>query len=217
MSNIIEKLKQTTIFEKLDNKQIDYLISISYIKTFKKDNIIFYKGDSSNYMYLLLDGSVNIYKHNIRGNEVILKRVDDISLIAELANLEELPYPSNCITKEDSKVLVIDYKKFKDYFLSNPDFLFLFVKSLTQKLIKLEQILSRHIALNANAKVAKYIYENEEKFNEYSKVNIAKILNITPETLSRIIKRFKNEGVLVVNNGNLSIGSFIKIREYFID
>ena len=217
MNNVIEKLKKTTIFEKLDDKQLDYLISISYIKTFKKNNIVFYKGDSSKYMYLLLDGCVNIYKHNIRGNEVILKSVDKTSLIAELANLEELPYPSNCITKEDSTILVIDYKKFKDYFLSNPEFLFLFVKSLTQKLIKLEQILSRHIALNANAKVAKYIYENEKKFNEYSKVNIAKILNITPETLSRIIKKFKNEGVLVLDNGNLSIGSIIKIREYFID
>ena len=217
MNNVIEKLKKTTIFEKLDDKQLDYLISISYIKTFKKNNIVFYKGDSSKYMYLLLDGCVNIYKHNIRGNEVILKSVDKVSLIAELANLEELPYPSNCITKVDSTLLVIDYNKFKDYFLSNPEFLFLFVKSLTQKLIKLEQILSRHIALNANAKVAKYIYENEKKFNEYSKVNIAKILNITPETLSRIIKKFKNEGVLVLNDGNLSIGSYIKIREYFID
>ncbi len=217
MNDIIEKLKQTTIFEDLDNKQLDYLISISHLKTFKKDNILFYKGDTPNYMYLLLDGSINIYKHNIRGNEVILKKVNKTSLIAELANLEELPSPSNCITKEDSRILVIDYKKFKDYFLTNPEFLFLFVKSLTQKLIKFEEILSRHIALNANAKVAKYIYENEKKFNEYSKVNIAKILNITPETLSRIIKKFKNEGVLVVHNGNLTINSFIKIREYFID
>ncbi|SHO80292.1 transcriptional regulator, Crp/Fnr family [hydrothermal vent metagenome] len=217
MNNIIEKLKKATIFQNLDDKQLNYLISISYIKSYKKDNIIFYKGDTPNYMYLLLDGSINIYKHNIRGNEVILKSINNISLIAELANLEEVPYPSNCITKEDSKILVIDYKKFKDYFLSNPEFLFLFVKSLTQQLMKLEEILSRHIALNANAKVAKYIYENEEKFNKYSKVNIAKILNITPETLSRIIKKFKNEGVLVVNNGKLTINSFIKIREYFID
>ena len=215
--NIIEKLKETTIFEKLNKIQLDYLISISHIKTLKKDNILFYKGDSSNYMYLLLEGSVDIYKHNIRGNEVILKKVDNISLIAELANLEELPYPSNCIAKEESKILVVDYKKFKDYFLTNPEFLFLFVKSLTQKLIKLEQILTRHIALNANAKVAKYIYENEQKFNEYSKVNIAKILNITPETLSRIIKKFKNEGVLLLHDGKLTINSFIKIREYFVD
>ena len=43
---------------------------------------------------------------------------------------------------------------------------------------------------------AKYIYDNEEDFFKTKNILIAEILNITPETLSRILRVFKDEELI---------------------
>lgn len=202
MSNaIIEKLKKTSIFSKLTEEDMEYLLSISKLKTLQEGEILFYKGDAPTQLYVLLDGKCKIYKHNKQGHEVVMKLFEDVSLIAELANLEHIAYPSNCVASEVSTFLVIDYKRFEHYFLKNSDLLLLFVKSLTQQVFNLERIIHSNITLDAPSRVAKFLYENEEEFYAKTNVEIAQHLNITPETLSRVLKKFKNAEILVLRDG----------------
>lgn len=212
---LLTQIKNKTIFQCLDTKDWDYLLSISTIKSFKKENILFYQGDFSQNLHILIEGSVKIYKHNPKGHEVVLKEIVDTSLIAQLANLEEIAFPSNCMAIEDSSVLLVDYAKFKTYFLNDPKFLLIFIKSLTKRVLELETLLSTHLTLDAKAKVAKFIYENEALFNLKSNIEIAKILNITPETLSRNIKKLKGEEIIDSHNGMIEITDSKRLRRLF--
>ncbi len=212
---LLERLKNKRIFHTLSEEDWEYLFSISTLKTFQKNNILFYQGDVSSYLHILIEGAVKIYKHNSKGHEVILKEIEQISLIAQLANLEEIAFPSNCMAMQDSKILLVDYGKFKSYFLHDPNFLLIFVKSLTQRILELEYLLSAHLTLDAKAKVAKFIYENQERLNQKSNVEIAKILNITPETLSRNIKKLRNEGIIQTQEGQLMILKPKALRQCF--
>ena len=212
---MIEKLKQTPIFENLTIEEYDKLSSISTIKNYQKDNIIFYRGDKPKYLYLLLDGSVKIYTHNNKGNEVILKMLDETSLIAELASLEDINYPANCMAQKDSTLLAIKFDKFKEIFLNDAKFLLMFIKSLTKKIMYLESVIESNVKLDAKAKITKYIYENEEEFIKTSNAKIARGLNITPETFSRIIKKFKDEGILVNESNKFSITNKDSLKAYF--
>ena len=216
MNNILEKIKQATIFENLNDQELKDLLSISTLQSFNKNNIIFYKDDSPKYLHLLLDGTLKIYKHNLRGNEVVIKTFNTISLIAELANLEQINYPSNCIALSDCTILLIDYKKLSDNFLNKPQILLLFIKSLTKKIIFLEQNISENLTLNATAKVAKYIYEFEKEFLKNSHIKTASLLNITPETLSRIIKKFKEKSILSNELNRVKINKIKELKKYFI-
>ncbi len=65
-----------------------------------------------------------------------------------------------------------------------------------------------HLVLDSKERVAKYIYENPEDFFTTKNVIIAEILNITPETLSRILRVFKNDDLIdtkekIVNKAGL--------------
>jgi len=91
---LLERLKNKRIFHTLSEEDWEYLFSISTLKTFQKNNILFYQGDVSSYLHILIEGAVKIYKHNSKGHEVILKEIEQISLIAQLANLEEIAFPS---------------------------------------------------------------------------------------------------------------------------
>jgi len=217
MIEIKSKIKQATMFSNLSDDDLNYLLSIATITKIQKDGIVFYKGDKSDKLYLLLEGKCRVYKHNQKGSDVVMKTFDGVSLIAELANLEKIPYPSNCMAEEDSALLAIDYLKFESYFLKNSDLLLLFIKSLTHKIFNLERIIHSNITLDAPSRIAKYIYENEEAFYEKSNVEIAKHLNLTPETFSRVLKKFKNVEILVQIEGAYKINDIKrdKLREFF--
>lgn len=212
---MIEKLRLTPIFENLEQNELDFLLSISMVKTYKKGNILFYKGDTANKLFILLNGSLKIYMHNAKGNEILIKLFNEVSLIAELANIEHIPYPANCEAIIDSEVLVVDFKKFEEHFLSDAKFLLMFVKSLTKKIMNLEKVIESNVKLDATSKIAKYIFEKENEFKEKSNVEVAKTLNITPETLSRVIKKFKKDEILKNESNKFVILNKEKLKEYF--
>ncbi|MFK5881285.1 MAG: Crp/Fnr family transcriptional regulator [Sulfurospirillum sp.] len=208
-------LKQIPIFESFSDDDLSYLENISTVKIFEKNRVVFFKGDDSKYLHILLEGHIKIYKNNIKGNEVVLKILDTPSLVAELANLEHMPYPSSCSTLIDSKILLVDFEKFENHFLNNTKFLFMFVKSLTKTILMLEKTISLNLTLDSTSKVAKHIYETFPNSCHMNHKITASTLNMTPETYSRIIRKFKDENLIKEENGEFTILNGSKLREYF--
>ena len=72
--------------------------------------------------------------------------------------------------------------------------------SITENEKIVENIITEQLTLNSMSRVAKFLYENGENYQGVKRYKIATILNITPETLSRIFKKLKELG-LVCDNG----------------
>ncbi|PLY08866.1 MAG: Crp/Fnr family transcriptional regulator [Arcobacter sp.] len=190
------ELKNIYLFENLDDSIISKLKTISSIEELNKENILFYEGDESKYMYILLKGIIKLYKVTSIDKELVLKYFHENELIAEVANFEEINYPATAQAFTDIKVLKIDFKKFKEEILTNPTLSYLVMKSLITKIRNLENIVSMHLVLDSKERVAKYIHDHTEDFFNTKNVIVAEILNITPETLSRILRVFKYEKLI---------------------
>jgi len=190
------ELKNIYLFENLDDSIISKLKTISSIEELNKENILFYEGDESKYMYILLKGIIKLYKVTSIDKELVLKYFHENELIAEVANFEEINYPATAQAFTDIKVLKIDFKKFKEEILTNPTLSYLVMKSLITKIRNLENIVSMHLVLDSKERVAKYIHDHTEDFFNTKNVIVAEILNITPETLSRILRVFKDEKLI---------------------
>ncbi len=184
-------LKDIYLFESLNRSNITRLEEISSVKKYKKDQFLFFEGDRAESLFILIDGIVKIYKSDTKGNEVVLNHFYPIALIAELANLEHIGYPASAVFETEGKVLAIDYNLFETEFLKNPDISFLIIKSLTKKLKALDKIISQNLTMDSASKVARFIFENEDHFMELKHNKIASILNITPETMSRVMRKLK--------------------------
>ena len=208
-------LKKIPMFHDFNDEDLEYIKTISTLKTYQKDSIIFFRGDDSKNLYILLDGSLKIYKNNTKGNEILLKILKTKCLVAELANLEHIPYPSSCATISKSKVLAVDFKKFEEHFLNDPKFLLMFIKSLTKTILMLEQTISLNLTLDSTSKVAKHIYEASPSLEGMNHKIRAAALNMTPETYSRIIRKFKDNNILKEENGKFIILDREKLRSYF--
>jgi len=192
-------------FNFLSEEDLLRLKEISIKKQFNKDEILFYKGDEPKYLHLLLKGIVKLYTYDHKDNEVVIHNMMAPSLIAEIANYEEMNFLANCSFETNAEVLLIDYKKFKEEFLLKPEISIFFIKSLTKKIKALQSFINYNISLNSMEKIAKFLYDNESILMNLKQVKIAQILNITPETLSRKIAKLKRENIIQNEKGYIKI------------
>ena len=207
-------LEDFYFFSFLKNDDLVRLKEISIKKFYNKDEILFYKGDKTNYLHLLIKGVVKLYTHDHKDNEVIIHNLMAPSLIAEIANYEEIPFPANCAFETRAEVLLIDYEKFKNEFLLKPDISMFFIKSLTKKIKALESFISYNISSNSNEKITKFLLDNESILISLKQVKIAQILNITAETFSRKISKFKKDGIIQNEKGYIKILDHEQLRHF---
>ena len=202
--SIMEELKEVKFFENLDDKELAYLSSFSHKRHFKKGEILFYEKETPKYLTLLLSGVVKIYKTDAKSNEIVLHRFMPKSLVAEMAVFEGIEYPASASFESEGSVLEIEFEQFKNNFLTHPDVAFNFFRSLSEKIKYLEDVIALNIVLDATARVAKYICENSEALDMKS-TQPASHLHMTPETLSRIFKKFQKLGFVVKKSKTFEI------------
>lgn len=212
----VMNLKEFYFFNTLDENEIEELEKISIFKKYSKNEILFYRGDESKYLYLLVSGVVKLYKHDHKDNEIIIHNINAPSFIAEIANYEEHPFPANCSFETESEVILIDYKKFRDNFLHKKEISTLFIKSLSQKIKYLENFIHTNMTIDINAKVAKFIYDNESSLSSLKQVKIAETLNIREETLSRKIAKLIKDGIIEKEKRNIKIIDRQKLLNQFL-
>ncbi|XPV68078.1 MAG: Crp/Fnr family transcriptional regulator [Halarcobacter sp.] len=199
------ELNKIYLFEDLEEKEIKEIEKIASIKNFNKDNILFYEGDESKYLYILLEGEVKLYKVMSQDRELVLKHFYKNEFIAEVANFEGIDYPATAQAITDIKVLRIEFASFKEQVLNNPKLSFMIMKSLIKKIRNLENVVSTNLILDTKQRVANYIYKNSDDFFNTKNIKIAQVLNMTPETLSRVLRIFKDEGIINMKNKTINL------------
>ncbi len=197
-------LKAVSCFSSLSDSDLEYLSSFSRKRNFKKGEVLFYEKDKSTYLTLLSEGILKVYKTDVKGNEIILHRFIAKSFVAEMAVFKSIDYPASAMFESDGSVIEIEFSKLKSDFLSNPDIAFNFFLSLANKIKTLEEVISLNIVLDSTSRVAKYICENAEAF-KIKNNQLAKSLHMTPETLSRIFKKFAKLGFIEKNSHGYEI------------
>jgi CRP/FNR family transcriptional regulator len=194
---IQEKLKKVKIFQALSDIELQRVMDISVIKKLSRDNILFYEGESPQYFYVLLQGHVKFYKNDLKGTELVLHYFTKPLLMAEMPSLENIPFRATAIAmKDETEVLLINREKFIALLHENTEFPFYIIKSLTQKIRELEVAINRNLIYDATAKVCSFILENPHDLVDHKQKEIAIILSMAPETLSRVLKKLKNMGVI---------------------
>ncbi len=69
----------------------------------------------------------------------------------------------------------------------------------------LSALVHKETILSSDAKVADLMIKKINIFNRLKNNEIASILNLTPETFSRILTKFKKEGIITVDDHHLTI------------
>ena len=195
----MQSLKEIELFSQLGEENLKALEKITIEKNFYADEILFYEGDEPKYLYILTAGLVKLYKTDNKNNEVYLHQFTPTTMVAEAACFESIPYPATARFVTKGRVLKISYEKFKAEFLQQPEICIALISSLTQKIKILSTVLHKEMILSSEAKVACFISKHHELFTTLKNNQIASILNVSPETLSRMLHKLQKEKIIEID------------------
>ena len=200
--DISSAIKSIEFFNTLNDKQIEYLINISASRSFSKDTIIYFESDVDYSLQFLITGLVKIYKIDKFNNEIFLYHIYQGNMISELTSIdsESIYCFSNASFIENGVILSVNFKKFKNYFIDSGLLSAQFIKEILTKSRQLQCIINRELVFDSTAKVAHMLYHDLDMFNSNKKTQIAFMLHIQPETLSRVLKRFTRDMIIEVHN-----------------
>lgn len=192
-------LERIDLFSHLTSAQLASLSQISILRSYESGEILFYEGDESRYFHVLLKGEVSIFKTSAASESILIHRFHAPSLIAEVATLKQIQFPASAECMTSAEILKIEREGFLQLLHQDASLSIAFIASLTQKIGALELSLKRHSAPSAMSKVARLIRDEPALFLHRKGIEIAQMLGITPETLSRMLKKLKTEGIIESN------------------
>lgn len=178
------------------------------IKTYKKGEFLFYKGDKANYYYQIISGEIKMNNFNDSGKEFIQGIFGEGRSFGEPPLFIDRVYPANAEATKDSEILVLPKQKFLELIQKSEmgiEVLKIFAKRLYYKAVIAEEMSSgtaedRIISLLDYFKI--YVNKNPLKKElykfEFTRQEIANLTGLRVETVIRTITQLKNKGSIKI-------------------
>jgi len=100
----LEFMKNTPVFEDLSNREIKIIRSLCHVRHYKKDEHVFREGEPGVGMYIIMEGSVEIYRsdEDYYREYAVLEQGD---FFGEIALLDDLPRTASARARSYSVLL----------------------------------------------------------------------------------------------------------------
>ncbi len=216
-------LKNLPLFSELTHNQFNQIVSISKIIHYKKNEIIFREGDSYKGFYILLNGSIKIYKISYEGKESILHLIKPSESFGDVPLFEGGSYPVTSQTIVASSLVFFPAISFKKLIRNNPTICFNMLVGFAKKMRRLTQKVEDLSTKEVSNRLARFLLEEIKKSGTenqpephikitISKKNISSFIGTIPDTLSRILKKLQDEKIIRVSGKSIFISDMDKIK-----
>ena len=204
-----EILSRTGFFEKLSSHSIRALSEICIPKHLVKKEILFFENDAGNNVFVLVTGSIQVYKTDKEGKEVVIKILQPGELFGEVVLFDLQRYPASAMALKDSFVYAMPKNRFLQLLRENSEFCTDFFATLMKKLSYLANLVRYITTHDTEERLFLFLYEHYGKKEvihpTISKKDLAAAISTTPETLSRILAKLKKEKKLLWEEGEIRI------------
>lgn len=195
-------LRQIPLFASLDEKAFEKLDAMTRRQTYPKGAILFFEGEMPDTVTILTRGRLKLFKTTSSDKEIVLHHFTPVTFVAEMALLQQIPYPATALFEEEGEVLSIEYERFETEFLNDPQLSRLLILSLSKKVKMLESVIDRGLVMDAAERVMNLLKSSPHLFETMRHYELANLLNLTPETFSRVLKRLHENGEVLKEEGN---------------
>lgn len=174
--------------------------------------VLFWQNDACEAFYYLLVGHFKLCRRNQQTKRII-GFVEPGQMFAESAVYGGDGYPYSAVATEDSELIVIQAYPFTRFLYSHPQLTSKFLSHLSRLLhhqLDEREQLNMH---SAEQKVAAYLlapYQGDNMGESAChlparRIDLANMLLMTPETLSRTLKRFKDTHMIEEQRGQIMV------------
>lgn len=217
-------LRDIPLFSELSIEQLRDLSSISKLKRFKKHERIFNENDIYIGFYILLKGTIKVYKISSSGKESVVHIVNPLTVFADIPLFEGTNYPVNAEALKECIAMFIPKSDFLELIQSEPEISLKMLGGFAKRLKALVTQLEDLTTMEVTNRLAKYILKEikssgteklVEPFIKLSvpKSTIASYLGTITETLSRNFKKLQNDRIIRVVGKKIFIEDIKRLKE----
>lgn len=181
---------------------------------FKKKQVIYAEGQHPNKLYYIQAGKVKIFKTSDTGKELITGLLSAGDFFGHIPLLENGVYEEFAETLEESSIRVIPRKEFETLLTTNQEIALKVIKLLANNIAEKEHQLVALAYHSLRKRVAdallnlkkKYTKEGDELFSmSISREDLANIAGTATESLIRTLSDFKNEKLIEIKDGKITL------------
>lgn len=214
---IKDYFKHLDLFKTLTKSELESLSFWSKKRIYKKGTIIVSEGNKRNFIYIVKKGRVKLYKSSNEGGSTILEVKGDNSVLGLVILFSDLPNPTTIMTLEDSVIYLVKTSDLENLVLSNPKFAASVIKTLGNQLLNSQNKVKDVTLDDSYTKVLKLLYYLSRDFgvkldNDLIEIDLvltrsdmASIIGVSRETLSRILSQLSKEEVIIINERKIFI------------
>ncbi len=205
-------IQEIPLFSELTEEQLKSVYAQMQVRQYSKDSIVFYEGDEGEFLYVLLEGTVKLFKTSPKGTTIHMHNFVAPEIVALFPTLERIPFPATCEFLTDGTMGLLPLDKLYGC-LNNTKLALSLISSLLKRMKILAELLHKETIYSSEAKIADFLLNNASVFERLKNNEIASILNMTPETLSRILTKLKKEEVIIIKDHVVTVLDEDALRE----
>jgi CRP/FNR family transcriptional regulator, dissimilatory nitrate respiration regulator len=221
---LIELLKKSLLFSGMNDADLAELAQITVRRKFKKGESLFGEGDEATGFYLLVSGAIKLCRVAHDGREKVLHFVQPRETFAEAAFFGDGKYPAEARAMESGEVLYLPKAGFLELMGRNPGFALNLVVSLSLMLRRFARQIEELSFADVTSRMASFLLRRaDEKSTSYGgityvdlgikKGELASRLGTASETVSRTLRKLKDEGIIEVQGNRVVIHQMEKLQK----
>ncbi|MDT8378362.1 MAG: Crp/Fnr family transcriptional regulator [Desulfotignum sp.] len=188
------------------------LSGIAVRLTFNRTEIIFQDGDKGDGIYIVETGKIKVYKLSLDGKEQILHIFGPGHTFGEVPVFQGKSFPASAMALEPSDIVFLPRDRFVELITTTPALSMNMLADLSRRLraftIQIEALSLKEVP----ARLAAYFLTlSKEQKNAarirlpISKALLSNLIGTTPETISRMLKKMGDAGLIEVQTRTIEI------------
>ncbi|MFN6960949.1 MAG: Crp/Fnr family transcriptional regulator [Rhodocyclaceae bacterium] len=216
-------LTRLPLFQELSPEQIGHLAAHARSKRLPKGEMLFQRGDLAHGFYYIIFGQIKLAFPSSSGNEKVVEILGPRQSFGEAAVFAQLPYPVFAQALADTLLLYVPRDAIFELLETDVSFARQMLTGMAMRLHALVHDVETYSLRSSTQRVIGYLLQhcpsehcegNIEITLPTAKQVIASRLNLTPETLSRILHDLAEARLIEMQGKHIKIGDLKRLREY---
>ncbi len=212
----LDFLRNVSLFESLDQQELEALSDVTFTRTFSKDNVIILAEEEGDTLFILKNGQVKVSIVSEEGREVILSLLGPGSVFGELSLLDGKPRSANVVATEETDLLMLRRSDFLQLIYKTPQIATALLAELATRMRKTDRQIEGLALLDVTSRISDTLLQlaTEQGAETADGVTIesrpthqelANMSGTTRETVSRVLKRLEGQGYINRNGRKITI------------
>ncbi len=211
-------LSKVCFFQALQPKDLNKVMAIGRLRRYKSGDLVFEKEDLGDNFFIVNSGRIKIFTSIGPEKKKTFAFLKPCDFFGEMSLLGGKVRSASAQAVEDSELLVISKKNFRDLISRSPDFTLKLLYTLADRLNKCDKEVESMLFHNILGRLADAIMDlAKDKHAKVIKIKIdqnelAEYMGTTRVPVCRAINTLKRSGVIKYRRGELIVQDMDKLR-----